>query len=216
MNLPLGALRKRIGHDQNIVYSYVVTSIKNQKGHFVQTGCGPNFQGDLITLCTCKGQMRTYLPTDKWIGVWVAGFTNIEAGGNRNALVYLMKVLYSFESHFDLWYSATIPEKSKQTKNARLNELGDVYEPQPESVRGGQFNVQSYYAPHPNHPHAADDRWHKDIDDTGSQTGLRPALLAGDPQYSFLWNKPVMFYPSRHPRTQKCKIDQLLAQLKMN
>jgi hypothetical protein len=128
MNLPLGTLRERIGHDQNIVYSYIVTSIENQEGHFVQTGCGPNFQGDLITLCTCKRLMRTYLPTDDWKGMWIAGFSNFKAGGNENALVYLMKVLHSFESHFDLWYSAVIPEKSKQTKNARLNKLGDIYE----------------------------------------------------------------------------------------
>jgi hypothetical protein len=216
MNLPLGVLRERFGSDQSTVYSYIVDSIRNQEGHFVQTGCGPNFQGDFITLCTCKGRMRTYRPHHAWKGIWIAGFTNLTAGGNRNALAYLMKVLHSFESHFDLWYSAVIPEKSKQIKNARLNELGDVYEPKPESVRDGQFNAQSYYTPHPNHPHAADDRWHEDIDYIGYPTGLPPALLVGDPQHSFLWNKPVMFYPSHHPRTQKCKLGELLNQLKVN
>ena len=214
MNLPLGLLRERIGPEQSTVYSYIVDSIRNPEGHFVQTGCGPNFQGDLITLCTCKGQMRTYRSHHAWKGIWIAGFTNLTAGGNRNALVYLMKVLYSFESHFDLWYSAVIPEKSKQTKNARLNKLGDIYEPKSKSAKSDLFNPQSYFAPYPDHPHTTDKEWHKDIGYTGYPTGLRPALLVGDPQYSFLWNMPVILCLFHHPRTKKGKLHTLLNQLK--
>ena len=44
MNLPLGVLREGIGPDQSTVYSYIVSSIRNQEGRFVQTGCGPNFE----------------------------------------------------------------------------------------------------------------------------------------------------------------------------
>jgi hypothetical protein len=216
MNLPLGVLRERFGSDQSTVYSYIVDSIRNQEGHFVQTGCGPNFQGDRITLCTCKRLMRTYLPTGDWKGTWIAGFTNLKAGGNRNALVYLMKVLYSFESHFDLWHSEEIPKESKQIKNARLNKLGDIYEPKSESAKSDPFNPQNYFDPHVDHPHITDKEWHKDISYTGYQTSLRPALLVGDLRYSFLWNKPVIFYSSRHPRTQKCEFGELLNQLEVN
>jgi hypothetical protein len=216
MNLPLGVLRERIGSDQSTVYSYIVDSIRNQEGYFVQTGCGPNFQGDLITLCTCKCFMRTFRPCDAWKEIWIAGFTNLEAGGRRNALVYLMQVMYSFESHYDLWYSPAIPEKSKYAKNAHQNGLGDIYEPKSDTTKNGQFTPQDYIAPHRDHPHTPNDRWHQDIDYRNKRTGIRAALLAGDPQYSFLWNKPVMFYPSRHPRTQKCELGELLSQLKVN
>jgi hypothetical protein len=214
MTLPLDVLRKRIGPDQSIVYSYVVDSIRNRGGHFVQTGCGPNFQGDLITLCTCKRLMRTYLPTDDWKGVWIAGFTNLKAGGNGNALVYLMKVLYPFKSHLDLWGSETVPEESKQIKNARLNKLGDIYEPKSNSAKSDPFNPQNYFAPHPDHPHITDKEWHKDICYTGYPTGLRPALLVGDPQYSFLWDMPGILCLFHHPRTKKGKLHTLLNELK--
>ena len=37
--------RLRIKDDKEIVYTYVLTTLRNDKGNFVQTGSAPNFQG---------------------------------------------------------------------------------------------------------------------------------------------------------------------------
>jgi hypothetical protein len=64
------------------VYVYIVTSVKNCGGFLGQTGTGPNFQSDRITLCTCKHKDRALWPlvgkrgtnsADHWQGMWVAG-----------------------------------------------------------------------------------------------------------------------------------------------
>jgi hypothetical protein len=44
------------------------------------------------------------------------------------------------------------------------------------------------------HSHAPNDAWHGDIDHTG-YGGRRAALLVGDPEFSFVWEKPALFFP---------------------
>src|SRR5260370_29241064 len=73
MNMELDTL-SRIDKRQGIAYSYVVTTVSNRDGEFRQYGCGPNFQGGLLTICTCKGRMRTYPGVLR--GTWIAGFTD--------------------------------------------------------------------------------------------------------------------------------------------
>jgi TrwC relaxase len=41
------------------VFAYVLTSLVQRNGRFFQRGCGPNFQGDRITLCTCMHEHAT-------------------------------------------------------------------------------------------------------------------------------------------------------------
>jgi len=43
-------------------------------GELIQTGCGLNFEGGRLTLCTCKRRMRTYPGVDK--GAWIAVFAS--------------------------------------------------------------------------------------------------------------------------------------------
>lgn len=66
----LGILGERVNSEQN-VYCYIINTIKNRRGRFVQVGSAPNFQGDLITLCTCKAWMRTYKDVSSWKGVFL-------------------------------------------------------------------------------------------------------------------------------------------------
>lgn len=54
LNLSGRDLIQRLGKMEGSVYCYIVTSVKDRGGLFVQTGSAPNFQGGLITLCTCK------------------------------------------------------------------------------------------------------------------------------------------------------------------
>ena len=179
-------------HDSQDVYFYVVATIENKAGTFIQTGCGPNFQGDYISLCTCKRFMRTFLEPDDWIGKWVAGFSGVNAGRGRNALVYLMRVAHAFPSNADVWYSTEIPANTKQAKAAHCSIFGDLYEPVSEFI--DKFDPCSYKPPLKDHKHYQNNGWYSDIDYT-NRFGKTAALLFGDPGNSYIWDKPMYFYP---------------------
>ena len=133
LNLPLDELSIRIASfQQSIVYSYIVDTVEYHEGRLYQTGSGPNFQGGLITLCSCKHFMRTFLDVESWKGIWVAGFTS-SRDLNQNKLFYLMKISEASESHSELWASDLIPEETKIAKGAHLDRFGDMYQPRKES-----------------------------------------------------------------------------------
>ncbi len=198
MNLDFSSLKNKICCDQAEIYSYVVTTIKNQNGQFFQTGSAPNFQGDLVSLCTCKHFMRTFMDNKDWMGKWVAGFSGVAAGNGKNMLVFLMKVGYAYDSHQIFWFSGDIPDETKQAKLARFSKFGDIY--QPVDKISDRFAIQNYFHPVENHVHT--NCWHKDIEYDGCK-GRKPALLFGDIDYSFLWDKPMIFYKGRLYRGQK-------------
>ncbi len=201
MNLQLDVLCQKITLDQAILYCYVIKTVERRDGRFVQRGSGPNFQGDRITLCTCKHRMRTFMSVKAWKGKWVAGFTGVKAGEGKNFLVYLMQVSHAFESHYDLWNDTKIIlDETKQVKATHSNNFGDIYEPRRETEK---FDPQSYISPRKSHVHFSDYHWHKDIDYKGCSQ-RRAALLVGDKKSSFLWNKPMIFYTHPNlPRGQK-------------
>ena len=194
MNFSLDVLRERLTSVNGTLYAYVITSIKWDNERFQQTGCAPNFQGDFITLCTCKHEMRTLLDTKSWHGKWVAGFTSINAVGNRQwNLVYLMQVGQAFETHAQLWNA--LPERTRQAKEANKHRLGDLYQPKAQS--SDPYQLASYKLPHEAHVHHSDcnpDGWHNDI--TYSKPSRLPAaLLVGDRHHSFLWDTPLIYAP---------------------
>ncbi len=193
LNLNLDTICKKIDSEKSTVYYYIVDTIENQNGSFVQRGCGPNFQGGFITLCTCRPDMRAYKDVSSWKDIWIAGFSNKKTGNGRQALVYLMKVGQAFEAHMDLWLSITIPERTKQAKLAHLHKCGDIYQPQNDRIN--KFNPYDYIFPRNDHRHAPNNYWHKDIDYFSNFTNRRPSLLVGVPEFSFLWNKPQIFSP---------------------
>ncbi len=190
MNLALNTLRKQVaGQDQHVVYCYITTSMKYRDGQFVQKGCGPNFQGGLMTLCTCKHRMRTSMNARDWKGKWVAGFTSVMEYQRKNFLIYLMQVSDAFKSHYDLWFSKSIPLATKRAKAARLDVFGDIYQPQNRSA--SPFKPKDYVKPVSNHVHAKCSKgWHKDIDYKAGHSDRPAALLVGDPERSFLWVHP--------------------------
>jgi len=213
LNLSLDDLLK-IDTTNAIVYSYIVRTVKNSEGHFIQTGSAPNFQGDVITLCTCKHRMRTSLHKMlDWKNKWIAGFTGVEAGNGSNALFYLMKVGYVFESYSDFWNSKEISRETKQAKAARFHRCGDIYEPK--DTYSSPFDYQSYERPCKEHSHYKDNIWHKDIDYKGYKR-RKPVLLAGDTDYSFLWIKPEIVYNDRLPRNpKKLELKDMIENLKI-
>ena len=115
MDMSLSTLHT-LAAGQAIVYCYVIASMRIREGKFVQTGCGPNFEGGLITLCTCKHRMRTAIDIEDWPDAWIAGFTGSSAGEAANFLVYLMQVEHAFASHRDLWFSTALSSETKRAK----------------------------------------------------------------------------------------------------
>ena len=69
-HLPLALLAKRLRRIRDRAYSYVVRSVKLDRStmSFEQHGSAPNFQGEVLTLCTCKHQMRSSQPAEEWRG----------------------------------------------------------------------------------------------------------------------------------------------------
>ena len=206
INLQSEALLEKIApfrHDT--VYPYVVATVKSRENRLYQTGSGPNFQGDLITLCSCKHEMRAYPDVKSLERVWIAGYT----GSSRlisNKLFYLMMVSQTFESHHELWFSASISEEAKVAKAANLDKFGDIY--QPKGISDDPYCHLSYFAPCEDHVHCDPCDWHKDINypDRYERT---PALLVGCPEYSFLWDTPAIESPFKIPRKKRATLAEL-------
>lgn len=211
MDLPLSTLCRRVV-GRATTYCYIIASVKNRNGQFVQTGCGPNFQGDLITLCTCKHFMRTFLDANDWKDRWIAGFTSSEAGEGSNCLIYLMRVFQAYQSHRELWFSDSIPQRTKLAKAVHLDKFGDLYKPRTRAV--DPWDPRGYIRPQSNHRHAQG--WEQDVAYKGRSMRGRPAaLLVGDPNHSFLWSRPEIYYSGRLPRGQKkFSLTALLGQFK--
>jgi hypothetical protein len=197
-NLDKNQLIQTIKNSSDVVYAYVMKSVKLVGGCLQHGGCGPNIEGGFITLCTCKHRMRTYLSCDDWRGKWIAGFTSVKCGG-RQWLFYLARVREAYESHSELWNA--LPAAARRVKSARNSELGDLYEPKRELAGIARFDPAHYHTPVAGHNHHNEKRpigWHIDID-----YGLSPkvkqgakrksSLLIADPQLSFLWEKPRLY-----------------------
>lgn len=211
LNSNRDALVTRVGAEKAIVYCYVISTIKNHNEYFCQTGSAPNFQGNLITLCTCKRYMRTFMKPEEWIGKWIAGFSGVAAGNGCNTIVYLMKVGHAFDSHQSFWLSREIPEETKQVKSADGNKFGDVY--RPKEPLGDPYDPKSYRPPTKAHVHFANKEWHRDINYRFRDR--KDALLVGNSIYSFLWNKPMLLYKNGriHRGQKKMYLSTLLDQL---
>jgi hypothetical protein len=183
------------GYANDNVYAYVIDTIGTRNSRFYQAGCGPNFLGDAVTLCTCKHWMRTFRSVENWKDAWIAGFCNVDANDGRHALVYLMRVAKAYESHRALWQH--LSPHSRVQKSAHVNRLGDVYEPK--RSFGSAFDISSYHPPilgHSHHRDAGDHGWRYDI--TCHWKSRRPAMLVGSPSETFLWNRPRILYVAEH------------------
>src|SRR5262249_56622494 len=101
--LPLPLLPARLGQLNDGAYSYVVRTVEwnHETVTFEQHGSAPNFQGDVLTLCTCKHQMRASRAAEDWRGVWLAGFTSRTILDGQHWLFYLARIQSAHESHAD-------------------------------------------------------------------------------------------------------------------
>ena len=176
--------RKLEKYKSDEVYAYIVQSVEYDGSKFLQTGTGPNFEGGVITLCTCKHKMRASSRKVKegWKSTWIAGFTGQRLfKDGRNYLFYLMRVGEAFPSQKALWDSLDI--YTQKAKNALYNPLGDLYQPKPLAEFKDKYEYSSYYKPCKEHSHYKRDEWKCDI----NYEGLHPSLLLGEKDNSYLW-----------------------------
>jgi hypothetical protein len=208
LDLGKARLAQMIEHESDAVYAYVMSTVILEKGQLRQTGTGPNFQGGYITLCTCKHRMRTSLPRKGWPSKWIAGFTGLDCG-RHHWLFYLAKVKEAHESQSELWHSGSLPEETLEAKSARYSELGDLYEPKSELGPLSRYDPNSYHTPVSGHSHDVvrngDLLWRIDIDYRRKKPKVKakrqPSLLIGDPEFSFLWRKPVLYVNGKWRQT---------------
>lgn len=200
-------LVKKLDGQDGKIYIYVVDTVELTSTGFGQKGSGPNFQGDYITLCSCKHHMRTFRDHMNWENVWIAGFTNKKSG---NHLFYLMRVKKAFDSQLSLWNDELLNEV-RAVKNARRSRFGDVYEPLLST--SDKFDPARYELPCSKHVHCDNNEWHCDIDSDkmarrhGCKNGkykIKAAMLLGDPDWSFIWEKQLIKKPRGNKKCCKC------------
>ena len=205
-NLPLLDLRSELRNVQDKARSYSVTSVtlrNSEPPSFEQTGSGPNFQGGVLTLCTCKHQMRSRLSVEEWEDhVWIAGFTSRTIYEGKHWLFYLAKVESAHRSHSELW--SKLGAGSRNAKAAHLNYLGDIFKPRTPKLSGNaQFSPRRYVRPN-KHAHRTEDNpegWHNDISYWRADESRPAPLLRADPHLTFLWDGPqICFAPKKHCR----------------
>lgn len=219
-NLVLTLLAKHVRRVQDRAYSYVVRSVRTDRNTlcFRQHGSAPNFQGDVLTLCTCKHQMRSSQSADEWKkNVWIAGFTSRTILEGKHWLFYLAQVKSAHDSQADLWNSMDV--ESRQAKAAHVHYLGDMFKPKkPKPTGYARYSPTRYYAPsiHSHRRNRSDNGWHKDIDYRHRGSLRRPPLLVADPELTFLWDEPIIFLDQNHCRDyfKWSSLQHLIAQLR--
>lgn len=200
MNRSYDELRATSPADNAEVYAYVIATIGRDGERFVQYGSAPNWQGGILTLCTCKQRMRSFGKVEDWRGRWIAGFSGVKAGDGRNALVFLARVRHSFDSQAALWRSNALGIRARNAKAATRHRHGDLFEPK--SLGSDPYRPRSYHAPCRSHDHFPDHHWYGDIDYVGAG-GHRPALLVGEVAQTYLWDSPSLFLPKSIGRGQR-------------
>lgn len=207
--------------ENEVVYAYVVRSIGLNDGVLLQTGCGANFDGGVITLATCKHAMRATLTSRAWRGKWIAGFTSWTEEFHRHQyLVYLMRVGEAYDSHFDLveGFRSTGRGAVVDAKDSTKTELGDLILPNSNCLNpGDKWAVSGYTPPRIGHVHRQtrqESTWHEDVS-YSDRYGRRPALLVGDAFWSFAWQAPLVCraVPGRMRGHRRWTMTELLYQL---
>ena len=166
---------------------------------FHQNGSAPNFQGDCLTLCTCKHQMRSRVNLADWPGKWIAG---LSGRAHSHWLIFLARVESAHRSHVDLWLS--LESSVRFAKSACRSTVGDLYEPKRQFSGVRRFDPEYYRPPIAGHVHEDAYRWKDDIDyrlkSLKRRSNRIAPLLVGDRKLTFLWQRPSLCFAGNHHR----------------
>lgn len=177
--------------DVETVYVYTHHEIDLINGELKQSRSGPNWEGGLATLATCKHFLRTWKDFNP--GVGIVGVTNKLDG--YNFLLYAGIVERSFESNYDLGqYLKSIDPEVYKTKLMTNNRLGDIAEPVGKLTGSDRFESLNFHSPKEDHCRLiemdsnGEQKWLKDIEySTRSckrpQTALlEPVMVSSRPE----------------------------------
>lgn len=170
--------------DCEVIYVYPHHEIRLEDGQFRQTRSGPNWEGNVVTMTTCKHLMRTYSTIDRKVGseVGFVGVTNKLEG--ENYILYAGVIYKRFDSNYDLGeYLRKNHKATYDIKLATNNRLGDIFEPYDADDK---YEVLCFEDPTPDHCRAEENdskgnpKWWKDIS-YESRSGVRPKCLTFNP-----------------------------------
>ena len=175
------------------IYTVASTRMEKNSNDILHLGSGPNLEGGLATLCTCKHSMRQSRTPEEWRGLWVLGLTSRAKNNgfsSEHYLFYLMRVENAFGTHKELYeYLESKYSKALKIKNAVNNPLGDIFEPKTNCTNS--LDPMMYKFPHTNHSHGNDmgDQW---FENDISYNGKSCPLLLGDIDNTFVWQQPTI------------------------
>jgi len=196
-------LSKSAAFAQSECYLYTVRTTRRLKDNSIcHWGSGPNLEGGLATLCTCKHDMRSGRRHREWPNTWIVGLTSRDKRkgfDGRHYLFYMTRVQRVFSTHKELFEFLTeeYPD-ALAVKLADQNRLGDVFRPRADLTVGDWLSPSMYHPPIINHSHcktANSDEWHNDVS-LARPDGTRMSipLLVADPEMTFVWNRPTIKY----------------------
>lgn len=167
----------------DLIYVYPHHQIKlNDENELEQTRSGPNWEGGVVTMATCKHYLRTY-KTLKPKKVALCGVTNKLDG--ENYLLYLGVIEEMFDSNYDLGtYLMTHYPVAYKEKLATNNRLGDIYEPT-DDILDSKYDSFNFEEPCEDHCRFAEHekgqpKYIKDIE-YETKTGQKPKTLILNP-----------------------------------
>lgn len=210
MNLGSEELLTRVSPRETGCFYKLSTVLPSEDStEFRHIGSGPNFQGGLISQCTCRHDIRAkWYSLKEWKSKWIAGITS-KTNLGASYLFYLIKVQKTFSSYKSLFdYYTQIDPQIIEAKSAEVNRLGDLYIPNEHIT--DLYDLDNYRY-HPEHSHRDEKNRLKDINYPKytqhymkSGTSKHATLLLGDPNHSYLWSKPLMkFRKDNAPRSGK-------------
>lgn len=167
----------------DLIYVYPHHRIELNDEELCQTRSGPNWEGEVLTIATCKHLLRTY-KTLKPNTVALVGITNKLEGNNY--LLYAGVIEGMFDSNYKLgkFLKEYYPETYKK-KLATTNPLGDIFEPD-DSIAADPYDVFDFEEPCEDHCRFAEKdssgqpKYHKDIEYT-TRHGRQPKCLTLNP-----------------------------------
>lgn len=181
------------------IYTVKTTRLIIESNEIHHIGCGPNLEGGLATLCTCKHSMRQSHTCRDWKDKWILGLTSRAKNNGFDGthyLFYLMKIKNAFENHRDLYgfLKNNNENNALRIKSSVNNPRGDIYIPK--SNCNDLLDPNEYEKPCENHSHIDNNGWHDDI--IGKNNSA--TLLMGDKSNTFVWLKPtIKFNKNRGP-----------------
>ena len=166
------------------IYVYPHHLIKLVDGKFEQTRSGPNWEGGVLTMATCKHLLRTYSTLEEK-KVAFCGITNKLDGENH--LMYIGVIDKMFDSNYDLnCYLSNNNQRAMKAKLATDNRLGDVFLPVTQLEGDDKYDSMNFDEPCDDHcrkeenDSKGDPKWIKDIEYI-TRNGTRPKCIVFDP-----------------------------------